>query len=357
VSGEFDVAADLATGALVARAVEPDSGEAAIGERPHCLNCSASLTGKFCAACGQSGQVHRSLHAFWHDFLHSILHFDGKIWRTLPLLVVRPGKLTYAYVHGERVRFVSPLALFLFSVFAMFAVFSWVGGPISPKANTMRNGVALAPQAIAAELNAQRAELAVLEKRIVPGQSVPGALQIKIDGLKENIQGLETGAKLANGISTNDLDLDLESVNTGNKALDAKIRHAFENPQLLLYKVQSNAYKFSWLLVPLSLPFVWLLFAWRRGHHLYDHLVFITYSLCFMTFLLVVMAFLGKAGPLKALQGPLLGFAPALHIFAHVRGAYGLSIGGAIWRTGVLLIAACVVLMLFAIILLTTGVS
>ena len=52
-----------------------------------CLNCGAELTGEFCHACGQHAHVHRTLTAFFHDFLHGVLHFEGKIWRTLPLLM------------------------------------------------------------------------------------------------------------------------------------------------------------------------------------------------------------------------------------------------------------------------------
>ena len=51
-----------------------------------------------------------------------MFHFEGKIWRTLPMLAFQPGELTRRYIAGERARFVSPLALFLFSVFLMFAV-------------------------------------------------------------------------------------------------------------------------------------------------------------------------------------------------------------------------------------------
>ena len=29
---------------------------------------------------------------------------------------------------------------------------------------------------------------------------------------------------------------------------------------MLIYKLQTSAYKFSWLLIPISIPFVWLLF-------------------------------------------------------------------------------------------------
>ena len=51
------------------------------------------------------------LTALWHDLAHGVLHLDGKIWRTLPLLAWRPGELTRRYIEGERARFVSPMAL------------------------------------------------------------------------------------------------------------------------------------------------------------------------------------------------------------------------------------------------------
>ena len=72
------------------------------------------------------------LRAFFHDLLHGVLHFEGKIWRTLPMLAWRPGELTRRYIDGERASFVSPIALFLFSVFLMFAVGSLSGG-LSPR--------------------------------------------------------------------------------------------------------------------------------------------------------------------------------------------------------------------------------
>lgn len=71
--------------------------------------------------------VHRSFGAIGHDLVHAIFHFEGKLWNTLPLLAWRPGDLTRRYIHGERARFISPLALFLFAVFLTYAVLSMVG--------------------------------------------------------------------------------------------------------------------------------------------------------------------------------------------------------------------------------------
>src|SRR3546814_10751918 len=67
-----------------------------------------------------------------HDLAHGVLHFEGKIWRTLPMLLFRPGALTRRYVAGERARFVSPLALFLFLVFVMFAMIHVLAGEFEP---------------------------------------------------------------------------------------------------------------------------------------------------------------------------------------------------------------------------------
>ena len=33
--------------------------------------------------------MHRTLGAFFHDLLHGVFHFEGRIWRTLPLLAWR----------------------------------------------------------------------------------------------------------------------------------------------------------------------------------------------------------------------------------------------------------------------------
>lgn len=122
---------EAVTGGMVARAVEPGAGETAeTGER-NCLNCAAPLDGPYCRQCGQKAHVHRSVGAIVHDLVHGILHLDGKFWRTLPLLAWRPGELTRRYVHGERAKFVSPMAMFLFSVFLMFAVLSIYGLSLS----------------------------------------------------------------------------------------------------------------------------------------------------------------------------------------------------------------------------------
>ena len=124
---EINAIGDALMGGALASSVEPASG--VIGPDGHtqeyaCLNCGACLRGEYCHSCGQRVHVHRTISAFFHDLLHGVFHFEGKIWRTLPMLALHPGRLTRDYIDGKRASFISPVALFLFSIFLMFAVVS-----------------------------------------------------------------------------------------------------------------------------------------------------------------------------------------------------------------------------------------
>ena len=127
MSSELEQAGAFATAGLAAAEIEgttasPTSG----GQLPGhgCANCGALLTGLYCQACGQAAHLHRSLLHLIEELVHNVLHFDAKGWRTLPLLAGRPGLLTRRYIDGQRKRYVSPLALFLFTGFLMFFVVS-----------------------------------------------------------------------------------------------------------------------------------------------------------------------------------------------------------------------------------------
>jgi uncharacterized protein DUF3667 len=91
-----------------------------------CLNCGADLHGRYCHACGQKAVgLHVGVHDFVHEATHEFLHLDGKILSTVKLLVLRPGQLTKEFIEGRRVRYITPLRLYLtFSVlfFALAAL-------------------------------------------------------------------------------------------------------------------------------------------------------------------------------------------------------------------------------------------
>ena len=362
VSG-IEGAGDAITGGLIAAAVEPATGET---ERQdgNCLNCGAELVGAYCHRCGQQGHVHRTLSAFWHDLLHGVLHFEGKIWRTLPLLAWKPGELTRRYVHGERARFVSPIALFLFSVFLMFAVFSLVGGPFAFSGSPQASREAAADIARErVQMDQRIADLQRQRRELAASRQPTAAIDAELRGLRQQRRGLDAAESIVlvpssapeGTAKTVDLRGD---VDTGWAWLDRAIEKAQENPSLLLYKLQNNAYKFSWALIPISVPFLWLLFLHRRRYRAfkaYDHVVFVTYSIAFMGLALVMLSLLRRAGIGEALIGFAFTFVPPIHMYRQLRGAYGLSRLSALWRTAMLLLFAFWAATLFFLLLVALG--
>jgi hypothetical protein len=298
-----------AGGSAAAGETVTDAGAA--GPLGACLNCGTPLVGAHCHACGQPAQVHRSAGALWHDIAHSVFHFEGKVWRTLPKLAWRPGELTRRYIAGERARFLSPVATFLFSVFLMFAVFNTVG------------------------------RTAYANRNLPP--AAPGAAPVKADG-DAAIERL--------------VNMTLRHAPGPLGQADTAWRRAKANPSLLAYRLQSNSYKYSWALIPISIPLVWLLFVhrarYRREYRLYEHAVFVTYSIAFMSLAAIgftLLKLLGLTGPAALI--PFL--IPPLHMYRQLRGAYLLSRPSALWRAAMLVLFALVAGVMFFMLLLMAG--
>ena len=357
---------EAVTGGMIARAVEPGTGESRSGDGA-CLNCGTVLIGGYCHNCGQPGHVHRTLTAWWHDLVHGVLHLDGKIWRTLPLLAWKPGELTRRYVEGERARFVSPIAMFLFSVFLMFAVFSMIGGPFSAEETAINRPEAVQElrkeQADAREkLGALRAERERLE---AAGESTTTIdrditeaereLNVREQAGRIFVPGYEEAAPAVPDAETRAIQSDME---TGWSAFDAVLGKVSKNPSLMAYKIQTNAYKFSWALIPISVPFVWLLFFHRRRYReyrAYDHTVFVTYSIAFMSLGLIALSLLRVLGFGDNVVNLLMVFVPPIHIYRQLKGAYRLSRRSALWRTFALIMFAFIAGSLFLSLLVTAG--
>ena len=342
--GEFEAIGDVVSGAGLARSAEPDTG--AVGSDGHsnetaCLNCGTPLAGDYCHSCGQHRHVHRTLTAFFHDLLHGVFHFEGKVWHTLPMLAWRPGDLTRRYVEGQRARFVSPIALFLFSIFLMFAVVNMTGS-----IGELPEGAKLGIQEELRANQAKLAELVVERSAAVKADKPVARLDRRIGKLKEEIRTMEA-------VRSGNLDGAGVGATRIPGWVGQGVSKAARNPELVVYKLKTNAYKFSWLIIPLSVPFVWLLFPFSRRFRFYDHIVFVTYSLCFMSMLVVAGLLFGAIGMTSA--AGLLWLIPPFHMYRQLKGAYSLGRAGALWRTALLLLFATIVLALFSAVLVGVG--
>jgi hypothetical protein len=368
-----------AAGAFARPAAAPLTGDGHTAESA-CLNCGTPLAGRFCHQCGQHAHVHRTLGAFGHDLLHGVLHLEGKVWHTLPKLLFRPGELTRRYIAGERARFVSPLAMFLFSVFLMFAAVSFLGSPASimdAKGNDVANGIEERTAELDRELTALRQtraaavaakrDTAAIDARIADREEerafIAGltAMDQAADGDTPTTArtGLEVDvpADPANGDPTRKVTLGRSTVLgfQPDSAFDRAYQTAKQNPSLLIYKLQTNAYKYSWALIILSVPFLALLFLWR-WRPLYDHTVFVTYSITAVSILTTIGSLLVLAGVSSGAVFLAATLFIPWHMYRQLRGGYGLRRFSALWRTLFLLLFAALALILFTIGLVTLGV-
>ena len=338
--GNFEAIGDAITGGVLGRAVEPKAGEAAEGHthEKQCLNCGAALTGPYCHQCGQHAHVHKTLAAFFHDLAHGVFHLEGKLWHTIPMLAWRPGELTRRYIDGQRARFVSPIALFLFCVFFMFAV---VGMTTSTSRATAK-----AHAGVAKALSKDQQKLGILQKERATATGPVAA------ALDEQINDLQAEESALQAVKDGKANVNLNFVGHFLGHFGGRFNDAAKNPELLFYKLKTNAYKFSWALIPISVPFVWLLFPFSRRFKLYDHTVFVTYSLCFMMLLLAASSVVGLVS--DSIAGVAF-FVPPFHMYRQLRGTYGLGKGGAIWRASLLTIFAFIAISLFASLLVALG--
>lgn len=380
---DIDAGGDLLTASLVASQVQGGAGAAArhAAHGGACANCATPLTGAFCHACGQRAHLHRSLLHLGEEFLHGILHFDAKGWRTIPMLVGRPGQLTRRYIDGHRTIFVSPLALFLFMMFMMFFTVSSTNhrnkgiADVMAVPKTFAEGKAKLEKSIAVKqamlaklepVNAAMAAKGADAADIAEAKSDLDELRGELDEQRKALalliktsdgasaQAIAGALRTANEAAKGDdkpFNFDDLHITLGWQEADEAIKHAFRNPELALYKLKNAASSYSFLLVPISLPFLWLMFFWKRGVTMYDHAVFSLYSLSFVALLVSVMALLKFAGVSGRSVGLLLFLLP-LHMFLQLRGTYQLRTFSALWRTGVLVCVAGMVFLLYLTLIL-----
>jgi hypothetical protein len=85
------------------------------GAADACRNCGATLAGTYCHQCGQkrltSGD--RGLGHLLGEAFHQVTDVDGRLLRSLRLLLFSPGTLSREYLDDRRARYSSPISLFL----------------------------------------------------------------------------------------------------------------------------------------------------------------------------------------------------------------------------------------------------
>jgi len=310
-----------------------DPGHAVLGNG--CLNCGANLHGRYCSDCGQSSDDHKRpiLHLLWEG-MEGLVHLDGRLIRTLPLLFFRPGQLARDHMDGRRMRHVPPFRLFLVSLF-LFMLSMEVAVHGMPHGHGMTITVH--------EGNVTR----VVEA--TPGQ------------MADILSGEKTPEQVANGVGVARPGADGETQAAPNEHfwsdprswIRGRLQRALASPEYFELLVFTWAHRLAILFLPIFAVELMLLYSRHRQFYAYDHLMVSMQFLAFV-FLVTGLAWLAP-GPLRG--AAIFGAAVWVPFNLHglLRGAYGSGFAGALTRTIGLWLGTQIVFIVLVVVLLAFG--
>ncbi|MEP6731787.1 MAG: DUF3667 domain-containing protein [bacterium] len=272
-----------------------------------CLNCGTNVQLEYCPECGQHTiDPDPTLREFLRELAEEFFHWDGKLVTTFRLLVTKPGALTQEYLGGKRVRYISPLRLYLACSILYFFV-----GAIVPPPRMITNGSGLSTQLgpITVAQTDTALALASLDKMAKKGRWV----------------GRVFGKHFGNAL-----------------------RHRAEIPTHLAAAIPKTMF----VLVPLFAALV--MFAMRRSRRRFpQHLAFALHTHAFV-FLVLALMFVRRftlSLPVHIIVPLVCIGAIVTYLVRSMRTVYDVSLGGAIGRTA---LVATTYFALFCVAMLAT---
>ncbi len=244
-----------------------------------CQNDGTVLTGDYCHTCGQrADEPRRVFIGLVQDVFVDTLAIDGKLARTIGLLLWRPGVLATRYLNGKRVSYSPPFRLYLFaSVFFFIAAF-WIAdfGNIEPDAFDP-DDIAISDEALN-EIESRDPEAAARLRALMAadvsegndGENVEEGAESDSDDESENVSLTETKWEDTNYEGPDWLEPHV-------KQMFEAAQRAAKDPRLLIAESRQNLPR-TLLLAPVLYALILLvLYFYRRKFYVYDHFVISLY--------------------------------------------------------------------------------
>jgi hypothetical protein len=314
--------------AAVAMAGAADEGLQPVGRHGEgqCHNCHTALSGPFCHACGQkAGHLHKPIWELAHDFLHSILHWDGRIWFTLRTMLFSPAKHVNDWINGRQMRYVPPIRLFVFISLLLIGLLTfsdvvmWQLKKIVPTASE-----------VTAAYDSQEKNLKCLLESVGPNppqdQPACGRTSFASDyrGSFFSLQTKETGLK-DDLIDTDDIEIKGGADADKARGMLTHFNDMMKKPKEFNTAISSSLSKYLLLAVPLH-ALLLKLFYIRRKRYLMEHVIFSlqSHTVLFLLLLIAVLLAWISRGTLNGdmlISGLFILY--ALHLFVAMKRFYG----------------------------------
>jgi len=262
----------------------------------NCLNCGETVMGKFCHHCGQENvEVKESFGHLIMHFFQDLTHFDGKLWKTLKLLLFKPAKLTQLYMDGQRANFIHPIRMYLF-ISTVFFLFIFSGEQVNkpervkslpaialPK-NVIPNSV-LPNTVVSKKIDLKKVD----PKNIFPKKENSLHLQIGNDTITyKSIAAYDSAqSKLPNTKKDSWIESSLvkKSIELNDKFKNDK----FKFGTALVEQFEHYFSRMLYISLPMFALFLWILYRRNKNHYFVDHLIFSIHIYCAFFIILFVL--------------------------------------------------------------------
>lgn len=289
-----------------------------------CSNCGTPLKGRICHSCGQnSDSFHRPVWSLLWEVLDGLIGLDGRLWRTLPALMFRPGYLTRKYLEGVRARYVQPFRLYLFASVIFFLLFSFgnpgwdnVGDGTPALSEEQQAALAEELDALAAEDPEASEDIQRIIDELTGGQGEPGDVgdisvqdALSDDGIQTEMQDRvrrqllpedypgEAAPDSTDVVVGEPDDLQV-SIDTGGltglpyaarQQLARQLERVIDDPSLLFSAMQRWLPRLLFVLLPIYALILAVGQIWRGGFYFYDHLIVSLHLHAFLFVLFILM--------------------------------------------------------------------
>jgi len=253
MSVELDTAGAASIGGLSTRQSADLAGQP-------CRNCGEMVEQRYCTNCGQlAASFHRPIMSLIGETISDTFTVDGRLARTLPILLFRPGRLTKNYTEGKRARYVPPFRLFLLASLIFYLVL-----------------FALVPPG--QYINVDDETRAEITESISEGQA-NDVVEIVDETARERLERAN-------------IQVDAPEVVLGD--IENQIVAVLDNQDQFAAQLENWLPRLSILLVPMTMIALSILHFWRRKLYIYDHSV---HALHLHSWIYLTGAFLMLAGP------------------------------------------------------------
>jgi hypothetical protein len=234
-----------------------------------CLNCGTEVAGRFCQQCGQENvEVKESFLQLLRHFLEDLTHFDGKLWKTIKLLLFKPGSLTKLYMEGKRASYIHPIRMYLF-VSAVFFLFMFTGD------------VPEKPEDLAANAKAP--------KDFVSGFNEGFKVDLEKDSIEYKTVEEYNAAQQKLPQSKRDQWLDATVKKKGIELNEKYQGDKFKIGQALIEKFEHYFSRMLYISLPIFAFFIWVLYRRNKHHFFVDHMIFSIHLYCAFYIILFIV--------------------------------------------------------------------